>query len=379
MTDRLAFIAYPAQPILIGQTIDSASKALSTQAGIRGIRTWKESDVVGQFVGHRVLEQIEQHDCLVADISELNFNVTFEIGFAVGKGKPLLLVRYSPLAMSSPTLAEVGIFDTMGYKEYQNSIELTELLKSIPSLDPVKVPVIPLNTRAPVYLIDALFKTDSVTRIVARVKKAGLSFRSFDPNEQSRLSAFDGIQNVTQSYGVLLHLLPSRIKDAGIHNLRVAFLAGLATGMGKVLLLFQDGDEPVPIDYRDLVVPFYHPGQIDEAVGTFATRVTEAWQAGSEVPVSIPKTFLETLTLGSSSAENELRDLGQYYLETDAFRRALRTDARLVVGRKGSGKTALFLQLRDHVRKRPGNVVLDLRPEGYKLLKFKEVVLDLLE
>ena len=179
MTDRLAFIAYPAQPILIGQTIDSASKALSTQAGIRGIRTWKESDVVGQFVGHRVLEQIEQHDCLVADISELNFNVTFEIGFAVGKGKPLLLVRYSPLAMSSPTLAEVGIFDTMGYKEYQNSIELTELLKSIPSLDPVKVPVIPLNTRAPVYLIDALFKTDSVTR-VARVNKVGLSFRSFD-------------------------------------------------------------------------------------------------------------------------------------------------------------------------------------------------------
>jgi hypothetical protein len=379
MIDIKAFIAYAAQPALIGQTIESAVAALPEQVGIRGIRTWKETDVVGQFVGHRVLEQIEQHDCLVADISELNFNVTYEIGFAIGKAKPLLLVRYSPLEASPPSLAEVGIFDTMGYKEYENSPGLVEVLREIPVLEPVRVPVIPLNTSAPVYLIDALFKTDPVTRMIARVKKARLSFRSFDPNEQPRLSAFDAIQNVTQSYGVLLHLLPSRIKDAGIHNLRVAFLAGLATGMGKALLILQDGDEPVPLDYRDLVVPFYHPSQIDDTIADFATRVTEAWQARTERTVSIPKTFLETMTLGSSSAENELRDLGQYYLETDAFRRALRSEARLVVGRKGSGKTALFLQLRDNVRRTPSNVVLDLRPEGYKLVKFKEVVLDLLE
>jgi len=90
------------------------------------------------------------------------------------------------------------------------------------------------------------------------VKKARLFFRSFDPNEQPRLSAFEAIQQVAQSYGVLLYLLPTGVKDSRIHNLRVAFLGGLANGMGKVLLILQDGDEPVPIDYRDLVVPFYH-------------------------------------------------------------------------------------------------------------------------
>ena len=88
---------------------------------------------------------------------------------------------------------------------------------------------------------------------------------------------------------------------------------------------------------------------------------------------------METLYLGSSSAENELRDLGDYYLEIDAYQRATRGDARIVVGRKGSGKTALFAQLRDKVRGPAANVVLDLRPEGYKLLKFKQDVLDLLE
>src|SRR5262249_21086411 len=178
MTDTKAFIAYPARPVVIGQTIESAVSALPEQIGIRGVRTWKETDVVGQFVGHRVLEQIEEHDCLVADISELNFNVTFEVGFAIGKAKPLLLLRYSPLETSSPNLAEVGIFDTMGYKEYQNSPGLVDVFREIPLLNPVKVPVAPLNTSAPVYLIEALFKTDPVTRMIARVKKARLSYRS---------------------------------------------------------------------------------------------------------------------------------------------------------------------------------------------------------
>ena len=43
-----------------------------------------------------------------------------------------------------------------------------------------------------------------------------------------------------------------------------------------------------------------------------------------------------------------------------------------MLGRKGSGKTALFLALRDRKRRDQQNVVIDLRPEGYKLLRVKE-------
>ena len=42
---------------------------------------------------------------------------------------------------------------------------------------------------------------------------------------------------------------------------------------------------------------------------------------------------------------------------------------------KGSGKTALFAQVRDRKRRDRQNIVIDLKPEGYKLLKFKEDVL----
>ena len=49
-----------------------------------------------------------------------------------------------------------------------------------------------------------------------------------------------------------------------------------------------------------------------------------------------------------------------------------------MVGRKGSGKTALFVQLRDAKRSRRANIVVDLKPDGYQLVKLKERVLDFL-
>jgi hypothetical protein len=48
---------------------------------------------------------------------------------------------------------------------------------------------------------------------------------------------------------------------------------------------------------------------------------------------------------------------------------------RLVVGRKGSGKTALFYSLRTTFRPSRSHLVLDLKPEGHQLVKLREAVL----
>lgn len=379
MTEVATFIAYPSNPAVLGSTIDLAVQELSKRFGEKRCTTWRETDVAGSFIAKQILDAIDARDAIVADITRPNFNVTYEIGFAIGRGKRLLLIKNSALVGDEEVIPWLGVFDTIGYKEYTNADELLQHLRCVGELQPIHTSATRLNSKAPVYLLDALYKTDSITRIIARVKKARLFYRSFDPHEQPRMSGFDAIQNVAQSYGVLLSLIPTHFQDSRLHNLRAAFLAGLSTGMGKVLLFLQDGNEPVPLDFRDLVVPFFDPGQIDRAIADFALRVTEALQAETTPAVSLPRTFLESLSLGASSAENELRDLAHYYLEIDAFQRAKRGEARIVVGRKGSGKTALFLQLRDEVRPQKGNVVLDLKPEGYKLLKFKETVLDLLE
>jgi translation initiation factor RLI1 len=96
-------------------------------------------------------------------------------------------------------------------------------------------------------------------------------------------------------------------------------------------------------------------------------------------PLPLPKgNFLAELSIADSIAENEFQTLGGYYLRTDQFGRASRGEVNLVVGRKGAGKTALFSQLRNEKRANVRNIVVDLKPEGYQLIRLKEDVLDFL-
>lgn len=373
------FIAYASEPENIGATIEVAATYFHARPQTLSPVTWKESPVAGRFVATEVREQITSGAFFIAEVSVPNFNVTYEIGYAIGKGKPILLLRNPAVVEPKDTsFATLGIFDTLGYQTYENSQGLITLLETFTPPPSLVTMSVALNTTAPVYLLDAKYKTEAVSRIIARVKKTGLFYRSFDPQETPRLSAFEAIEQVSQSYGVLVHLLPSNIEDAPLHNLRAAFLAGLADGLDKPLTILQDGDEPVPLDYRDLVRAFRHPDHINEIVADFGTRVTEAIQRAIPSHLPEPETLLARLSIGASSAENEIRSLGSYYLETDAYHRARRGEVHLVVGRKGSGKSALFFQLRDDLRRHPRNLVLDLKPEGYKLLKFKEEVLKLL-
>ncbi|MCY4594173.1 MAG: hypothetical protein OXC19_05170 [Bryobacterales bacterium] len=375
MPTRQGFIAYPSSPSIVTDTIETAVSRLRSDSGTANAKTWRETDVAGHFIGTEVLASIANSSWLAADVSILNFNVTYEVGYAIGLGKPLLLTRNASLAKQGPSLSQLGVFDTLGYKSYENSEHLTAILRDAPNSQPLASRAVELNQGDPVYLTDAKFKTNSVTRIISRVKKARLRFRSFDPNEQPRLAGPDAINNVAQSFGVLAHFIPSTVSDEELHNLRSAFIAGLAHGMDKVTLLLQDGNGPIPLDYRDLVVAFQSPLDIDDAIAEFATRVTEAFQVEVKPTVPLPDNLLGRINLGASSAENEARDLASYYLETDAYQRAFRGAVRLVVGRKGSGKSALFHRIRDRIRSSRSNIVLDLKPEGYKLLKFKEDVL----
>jgi hypothetical protein len=369
------FFAYPSVPPLIGDTVERSVGNLKEKSGITVVQSWRQADVAGRFIAEQVLNKIDEAQALAADITQLNFNVTYEIGFALARGKRVVLTRHKGLKGSPPFVADVGIFDTLGYLEYQNADELEAIIRKVNDPSPSLRNIYPLNTNAPLFLIAARLRTDPVTRIISRVKKARLFFRSFDPQETPRLSAPDAFEQIAQSFGVLVHLLPERIADSSIHNIQTAFLAGLAAGFEKVLLLLQDGEEPVPLDYRDWVTVFLHPSQIDEAIAEFAPQVMEAMQEKAQFAFDREQTLLEKISFGSSAAENEFRELAGYYLDTDQFQRALRGEVRLVVGRKGSGKTAIFAQVRDRTRQISKNVVLDLRPDGYQLIKFKEMVL----
>lgn len=370
------FFAYPNKPNELALTIERAVSDINLSR--KKITPWKALDIAGSFIADQIKDKIDEKETIVADISKLNFNVTFEVGYAIGQRKKVLLTKNRTIKEGDATIREVGIFDTIGYLEYENSVELAALLRN--KVDRILYPEkAKINKKTPVYLLETKYKTDFSTRITARIKKARLNYRSFDPNEMPRLSALDAIDQISQSFGVVVSLLSSESEECTIHNIRASFIAGLATGMNKELLILQYGIDPVPIDYRDFVCSYNIPDDINKHIGEFANKITEAFQEDEEIEDNSKKSYLQALDLGSSSAENEMRTLRSYYLKTDQFLKAARGEAQMVVGRKGSGKSAIFLQIRDRERSKGRNVVLDLKPDGYKLIKLKEYVLEFLE
>jgi hypothetical protein len=377
MAEQLGFVAYPGDPGEFGQSIDAGVHAHNQRFGFDALHSWRENDIAGRFLSSPILDHIRESKCLIADVSVSNFNVTYEIGYAIGIGRRVFLIKSRSVLGDEDEIRRVGIFDTLGYQPYDNARDLEAYFATLRDFTPIARIRSP-DAANPLYLLQFPFNTDVQNRIVARIKKARLRFRSFDPSEISRLSANDAVQGVAGAFGVVVPLSASTMVDARVHNLRSAFVAGLAAGMERVTLLLQQGEDQVPLDYRDFVHSFKHPDRIDELIGRFALDVTEALQAPGVAPRA-EGGFLANLDLGAPNAENEFTTLVHYYLQTDEFQRTLRGEARIVVGRKGAGKTAVFAQVRDRVRSNRKMIVLDLRPEGYQLKKFKEQVLSYLE
>ncbi|MEO8466297.1 MAG: hypothetical protein ABI640_13215, partial [Gammaproteobacteria bacterium] len=335
--------------------------------------TWEQNDIAGRPLVAPIFEGINENDLLIADVTTLNFNVTYEIGFAIGSRKRVFLIKHSGITRDEESVRRVGIFDTLGYEPYRDSDELFRKLSYPIDDTPIEM-ASGFDSKAPLYVLETPVRTEEMGYIISRVKKVRMNFRSFTPSEHSRLSAMEAVTHVANSLGVLVPLLQSYVVDSNIHNIRAAFVIGLAHGMQKATLLLQGGDAPVPLDVRDFVETYRHPKELDELIEKLARDVFAALQGRDEL--GLPETgLLASLSLGDPMAENEFQTLGSYYIETDEYRRTQRGEVNLVVGRKGTGKTALFAQVRDRLRRDRQNIVVDLKPEGYQLVKLKDDVL----
>ena len=372
-----AFVAFASSPQALFATIESAISKANSSSRVTEFVGWPSNDIPGRPISHPIQSGISAAPFVVADISTLNLNVTYEIGYAIGIGKRVYLVKDDSYTHDPDVTQKVGIFDTLGYKKYENSDALANTLISVNDFTPLDVSR-PLDTNAPVYIVEPPQKGDDMIHIVSCIKRSRLQFRSFNPSEDSRLAASDAIDHVSSAHGVIIPFLSDDVRDSFTHNIRAAFVAGLAHGMHKPALLLKPRGFEAPLDLRDETKEYTRLEDIRPHINQLALDVVESIQ-NIEPIVTPDDRSLARFTIGDPMAENEFQTLGKYYLRREEFNRTVRGEVNLVVGRKGSGKTALFSQIRNHLRRDPSVIVLDLKPEGYQLVKLREQVFDFLK
>ena len=373
--DVRTLFLYPSQPSIIASTIETASAQLHQSAPVNSI-TWRDLQVAGQIIFCEICRATRFAGCIVADVTTLNFNLMFEIGFALGLGLPVIPVRDSTMARDRAEFDRLALLDVIGYVDFQNATDLVTKLQSRLPGEAVPLPPVTLAHDRPLFVMKANINTEGQVRLISVLKKSPLRFRTYDPEETPRLSLQEARREVLRSFGVIAHLLSPDRDGARVHNARCAFVAGIAVAAGKRVLLLQEGTVRQPIDYRQIVTTYEKPAQIPQRVDPLVRHLLEQLQEVSRASIRVPERLLERLDLGDVAAENEIRQLRSYFVRTGQFNDAKRGHARLVIGRKGSGKTAIFYALRDSFARSRSHLILDLKPEGHQFTKLREVVLD---
>jgi hypothetical protein len=364
------FVAFAsADPFLAGTIVEACE---SIETAEFEYEPWQRNDASGQEIGKSVFGWIENADSFVADISEPNDNVTYEVGTAIGMAKPLRLIRAAN--RDRKALEEIGLLHNIGHNDYSDKSSLIEILTKKPPVAPW--PPTKRNKDQPLYLVEPTVtkKDDDVlTRVSSGIKKTvRKKFRSFSPGEIDRLTAVEAFEQVSQSFGVITiwHEGKERQKD----HQRTAFAVGLARGLEIPFLLIAHRDQRLPLDLDELATRWSKFEDIDTILRNFREEVLEELEEFKEIR-STSENFLDLVYCGNPVAESEAEHLDDYFVETEQFRLTLRGELNIVLGRKGTGKTAIFQQVRDKVRADKRNIVIDLQPAWFQLVKLKEFII----
>lgn len=373
------FFAYPSSPAACPEAMSTAAKALRAQGA--GATTWQEALPAGRILIDSITERIDAADAVVAEISSMNPNVLFEAGYALAKNKHLYLAIDETLAAATRLWNEVGLFATTGRIGYHGNgdalaKELAEtpppeedrtLLVSLiaeagqPQSASIFAPSVPVRFQA-ADMLDKELANRADIRVLASGEDLGLAQLSYYASE------------IYRSSGAILHFMNPDRTQATVHNARASFLAGFAHGLDRPVLMLAEAEYVPPLDYRDMMFVYQTAAQMVGRLRSWLASVPLDRASSRRIDRVKLSLELPVTTFGQYVAENEDRQLEEYFIETSEFTRLLDGEASVYVGRKGTGKTATMLRASAEIARDKRNLVVRVKPSSYELAGLLKLV-----
>lgn len=380
------FFAYPSTPTSIGETITTAIRKINGGQAVK-LTPWEECRTGGKIIIEEICRVIDDCDLFCADLTGLNPNVMFELGYAIAKNKRIWLIFDTTFSESKTKFDQLRILTTVGYRNYCNSEDIenafyddqpfSDLDRTIykDSIEPNLVP----GERSTLLYLKSRHDTESSRYVSKRVENPKIRVIVNDPKESSVQSLTWYGTKVYSVKGVVCHFTSQDREGANLHNARYALVAGMSFGMDKKLLMLEQGTSFVPIDYRDLLQQYQTAQQASTILTDWLKPIEGDWLAEetsrkNNVVSKQLAVELRTFQVGEPLAENESDLLKEYFVETGAYNQALQGQNVIFVGRKGSGKTANLFKLESMLGEDPRNLVCVIKPISYELAGIVELL-----
>lgn len=368
------FIAYPAEPKEVSDTYRLCTEHFSSKETL-DFCPWQSISSGTLSVPENVQSRIRNCDRFVADTTVLNVNVYFEIGFALALHKSILLLQNRTLSAehhpSRPLLNSV-LADAK-VSDYVNYVEVIELIESKTFFVPDPY-MVQHSSPTRLLVITPAIRDNIFTRTVNLLGQIGDGLRRYDPSEDGSLTVGRALEIVATTNVLLIFLQQTDRPGRNISNCQAALLAGIATALRKSVYIIGGYFVKSPID---MTSTFYSGGDLSvlpKIVSEIASLVAQLKTYSPDqplIPTSDRSVLLEFFS--ELSAENEGDYLNKIFVQNDDYRRILEGSARIVSGRKGTGKSAIFNMIKNYQTHYSKNgILLTLAPNEYQMNYIKE-------
>ena len=253
------FFAYASEPRRRVDAIRGAIERIQddSEVGCK-IADWTDLPIEGKVIFCTICEAIRNAKCVATDITDLNFNVLFELGFAIGAGRAIW-----PLVESSEENRLYKAFDTLttiGHSRYTNSKSIAnKLSKKRPWIRGAHLPTPslmaskPTRTARQILYLRGPSEDEASLRVEEMLENSGLNVIRDDPSEVAFQPISWYLTRLETSFAVLIELGEQTGHQGSLHVAKCGLVAGVSVACGRRLLILGEDIDGGPIDYRDLL------------------------------------------------------------------------------------------------------------------------------
>lgn len=367
-------------PIFLAYPSDADTRERMTRLAVElressgaHVVTWEDLSRPG-FLFDEIASAIDAAELLLAECTDGNSNVLFEVGYAIGRGKHVLLLinetRVDPIQL--PPLAHVRQI------RYSQRHDIMHEVMEMDFGGKTLADRLGLNVqeaqRGGLYFIPPRNARDLTQAIWSACDSGSFAAKTIEVGD----SDYDSLESQALSIALaelfVTALVSQQTRDHVAVNAQLMLFAGIAAGMGKEY--FVVGQEPMrrPLDLGANLARFQTEGQAERFVANWLKTVASQRIASPPPQRSVAprESLVHGLFLGSLDARADFH-LPEYFIKTPEFIQAREGQRHLFVGAKGSGKTALFEELKSELGRRNSVLLVSISPAEFEFSRLSAV------
>jgi energy-coupling factor transporter ATP-binding protein EcfA2 len=199
-----------------------------------------------------------------------------------------------------------------------------------------------------------------------------LKFILDDPSETKVQSLSWYLEKIKQVPSVLFEYSSTEREGFELQNSKCAFISGIAVGLGLKVLMIAEEPYSTPLDYKEILQKFNNSEKCRSIISPFFREIKEDIlslfsKKKNYQRVEKERSLLAKINFGEFLAEHEYQDLPDYYIDIFNAKEFIKSEYNIVVGRKGSGKTAALYFLKNVLEKDIRNHICFIKPINFQI------------